>query len=126
LKLTLISTSSVVFPNLQVCKENKEEMVAHDNSILVERSEEVAIHPNQLCAAQNMNHDEESGKISEVTSMILALPKSLKSMENKSNLNFQHIMSTCDTTVSAIEHNQSLCADLTESHVVRSVEFYLD
>ena len=73
-----------------------------------------------------MNHDEESGKISKVTSMILALPKSLKSMENKSNLNFQHIMSTCDTTVSVIEHNQSLCADLTESHVVRSVEFYLD
>ncbi|CAD6339449.1 unnamed protein product [Miscanthus lutarioriparius] len=47
---TLISTSSVVFPNVQVCNENKEEMAAHDDSILVERSEKVAIHPNQLCA----------------------------------------------------------------------------
>ena len=45
---TLISTSSAVFPNVQVCNENEEEMAAHDNSILVERSEEVAIHPNQL------------------------------------------------------------------------------
>ncbi|CAD6231715.1 unnamed protein product [Miscanthus lutarioriparius] len=82
----LISTSSVVFPNKQDCNENNEDMAAHDNSILVERSEKVDIHPNQLCAAQNMNHDEES----------------------------------------VIERNQSLCADLTESHVVRSVEFYLD
>ena len=47
---TLISNSSVVFPNVRVCNENKEKMAAHDNSILVERSEEVAIHPNQLCA----------------------------------------------------------------------------
>jgi hypothetical protein len=50
----------------------------------------------------------------------------LKGMENKSNLNFRHIMSTCDVTVSAIEHNQNLCADLTESHVDTSVEFYFD
>ncbi|CAD6264216.1 unnamed protein product [Miscanthus lutarioriparius] len=75
---TLISTSSVVIPNVPVCNENKQEMDAHGNSILVERSEKVAIHPNQLCAAQNMNHDEESGKISEASSMILALPQSLK------------------------------------------------
>ena len=47
---TLISTSSVVFPNVQVCNENKNEMAAHDDSILVESSEKVAIHPNQLCA----------------------------------------------------------------------------
>ena len=47
---TLISNSSVVFPNVRVCNENKEKMAAHDNSILVERSEEVAIHLNQLCA----------------------------------------------------------------------------
>ena len=56
---TLISTSSVIFSNAQVCNDNKEEMDAHDNTILVERSEKVAIHPKQLCAAQNMNHDEE-------------------------------------------------------------------
>ena len=73
---------------MQVCNENKEEMAAYDNSILVERSEKVAIHPNQLCAAQNMNHDEESGKISEASSMILALPQSIKGNENNSNLNF--------------------------------------
>ena len=33
----LISTSSALFPNVQVCNENKEEMVAHDATILVER-----------------------------------------------------------------------------------------
>ena len=74
---TRISTYSVVFPNVQVCNENKKETVAHDNSILVERSEKVAIHPNQLCASQDMNHDEESVKISEASTMILALPQSL-------------------------------------------------
>jgi hypothetical protein len=47
-------------------------MASHDITILVERSEKVAIHPNQLCAAQNMNHDEKNGKISEASSMILA------------------------------------------------------
>jgi hypothetical protein len=100
---TLISTSSIVFPNVQVCNESNEEMAAHDNSILVEKSEKVAIHPNQLCAAQNMDHDEESGKISEASSMILALPQSLKGNENNSNLNFQHMMvNTCDLTISAI------------------------
>ena len=57
-------------------------MAAHDNSILVEKSEKVAIHPNQLCVAQNMNHDEKSGKISEASSMILALPQSIKGNEN--------------------------------------------
>jgi len=85
---TRISTSSVVFPNVQVCNENKNEMAAHDDSILVESSEKVAIHPNQLCATQNMNHDDESGKISEASSMILALPQSIKGNENNSNLNF--------------------------------------
>ena len=85
---TLISTSSVVFPNVQVCNENKEEMAAHDNFIPVERSEKATIQPNQLCAAQNINHDKESGKISEASSMILALPQSIKGNENNSNLNF--------------------------------------
>jgi hypothetical protein len=48
----------------------------------------------------------------------------LKGMENNSNQSFRHIIvSTCDTTVLAIEHNQNLCADLTESHVDTSVEF---
>ena len=67
---------------MHVCNENKEEMDAHDNTILVERSEKVAIHPKQLCAAQNMNHDEENDKISEASSMILAPPKCLKGNEN--------------------------------------------
>ena len=95
----LISTSSALFPNVQVCNENKEEMAAHDNSILVERSEEVAIHPNQLCVAQNMNRDEESGKISEASTMILALPQSLKGNENNSDLNLKNKMvSNCEKT----------------------------
>ena len=96
---TLISTSSVVFPNVQVCNENKEEMAAHDDSILVERSEKVAIHPNQLCATQNMNHDEKSGKILEASSMILALPQSLKGNENNLDLSLENKMvSICDET----------------------------
>jgi hypothetical protein len=33
-------------------------------------------------------------------------------------------MSTRDISVSAIEHNQNLCADLTKSHFDTSVEFY--
>ena len=32
---TLISTSSVVFPNVHVCNENEEEMDAHDNTYLL-------------------------------------------------------------------------------------------
>ena len=75
-----------------------------------------------------MNHDEESGKISEASSMILALPQSLKGNENNSNLSLQNkIMSICDDiNVSVIEHNQNLYADLTEAHVDTSVEFDFD
>ena len=124
---TRISTYSVVFPNVQVCNENKEEMAAHDNSILVEKSEKVVVHPNQLCVAQNMNHDEKSGKILEASSMILALPQSLKGNENNLDLSLQNkIMSICDITISVIEHNQNLCVDLTKAHVDTSVEFDFD
>ena len=75
-----------------------------------------------------MNHDEESGKISEASSMILALPQSLKGNENNLDLSLQNkIMSICDDiTVSVIEHNQNLYADLTEAHVDTSVEFDFD
>jgi hypothetical protein len=74
---TLISTSSFVFPNVQVGDENREEMDAQDNTILVERNEKVAIQLNPLCVAQNLNHDMDNGNISEVQSLVLAPPKSL-------------------------------------------------
>jgi len=116
---TLMSTSSVVFPNVQVCNENKEEMAAHDNSILVERSEEVAIHPNQLCAAQNMNHDEESVSL-KASYMILALPQSLKGNENNLDLCLQNKMvSNCDEThgSNGIDSTQIVYVDLVDSQV---------
>jgi len=47
-------------------------------------------------------------------------------MKNKSNLNVQHILSTCDITVSAIKPNQNICADLTGAHVDTSAEFLFD
>ena len=71
---TLISTSSFVFPNVQVGDENREEMDAQDNTILVERNEKVAIQLNPLCVAQNLNHDMNNGKISEVQSLGFAPP----------------------------------------------------
>jgi len=47
-------------------------------------------------------------------------------MKNKSNLIVQHILSTCDITVSAIKHNQNISADLTGTHVDTSAEFLFD
>jgi len=73
---------------VQVADENREEMDAEDNTILVERNEKVAIQLNPLCVAQNLNHDEDNGKISAVQSLVLAPPKSLKVIENKSDLIF--------------------------------------
>jgi hypothetical protein len=72
---TLISIASVFFPNVQVCNKNKEDMVVHDVTILVEKDEKVAKHPNQMYASQNMKHDEAISKISETSTMILALTK---------------------------------------------------
>ena len=86
---TLISTSSFVFPNVQVGDENREEMDAQDNTILVERNKKVAIQLNPLCVAQNLNHDMDNGKISKVQSLVLAPPKSLKVIENKLDLSLQ-------------------------------------
>jgi hypothetical protein len=70
-----ISTSSVFFPNVQVCNGNEEEVYPHDATIHINRSEKVSIHSIQLYATQNMSHNEESGKISEVSYMILVLQK---------------------------------------------------
>jgi len=47
-------------------------------------------------------------------------------MKNKSNLVVQRIQSTCDITVSAIKHDQNICADLTGTHVDTSAEFLFD
>ena len=66
---------------MQVGDENSEEMDAQDNTILVERNEKVAIRLNPLCVAQNLNHDMDTGKISEVQSLVLEPPKSLKVIE---------------------------------------------
>jgi len=47
-------------------------------------------------------------------------------MKNKSSLIVQHILSTCDNTVSVIKHNQNICADLTGTHVDTSTKFLFD
>jgi len=105
---TLISTSSFVFPNVQVGDENREEMDAQDNTILIERNEKVAIQLNPLCVAQNLNHDIDDGKISEVQSLVLARPKSLKVIENKSDLNLQNkIARNYDNTHGSIGINHT-------------------
>jgi hypothetical protein len=88
----LISTSSVFFPNVQVCNENEEEEDPHDAPIHIDRSEKVSIHPIQLYGTQNMSHNEKSGKISKVSYMILALQKSTKGIEIGLDLNLQNIM----------------------------------
>jgi hypothetical protein len=198
---TLISTFRVVFSHVQVCNGNEEKMAAHDSSILVVRDEKVSIQPNQFFASQNMNHDERSGNISEMSCMVVGPPQIHEGNENNSDLDLQslvvsnsdkahvsneidhdscadfvvshdhtfaeifqvdkqcsviydffyalmwfiyiilctHIsdtihvnkfdnkeMNTHDNNVSAIEHNQNLCADLTGSHVETSNEFYFD
>jgi hypothetical protein len=78
------------------------------------------MHLNQLCAAQNMNHDEESGKILEASTMILALPQSLKGNENNSDLSVQNKMvSNCDEThgSNGIDPTQIIHVDLVDSQV---------
>jgi len=95
-------------------------MDAQDNTKLVERNEKVAIQLNPLCVAQNLNHDMDNDKISEVQSLVLAPPKSLKFIENKSNLSLQNKMaSNYDSTYGSngINHTRNLCTDLIISHV---------
>ena len=105
---------------MQVGDENREEMDAQDNTIFVERNEKVAIQLNPLCVAQNLNHDMDNGKISEVQSLVLAPPKSLKVIENKSDLSLQNKMASYyDNTYGSngINHTRNICTDLIISHV---------
>ena len=104
---TLISTSSFVFPNVQVGDENREQMDAQDNTIFIREMRRIQLNP--LCVAQNLNHDMDDGKISEVQSLVLAPPKSLKVIENKSDLSLQNKMaSNYDNTYGSngINHNE--------------------
>jgi hypothetical protein len=78
----LISTTSVFFPNMQVCNKNEGEMVFHNVTILIERDVKVANQLKQLYATQNMKYDEVIGKISETSSMILALPHIIQGTKN--------------------------------------------
>jgi hypothetical protein len=114
---TLIYIASVLFPNAQVCNKNEEDMVVHDVTILVEKYEKVAKKPSQLYVAPNMKHNEAIGKISETSSMILALPQLILGTENYSDLNMQHIV-VCDCdkarVSNGIDHN--ICADFVVSH----------
>jgi hypothetical protein len=72
-------------------------MDVHDATILVERDEKVANHPNQVHVAQNIKLDEAIGVILETSSMILALPQIIKCTEHDSNLNMRNIVvSDCD------------------------------
>jgi hypothetical protein len=112
---TLISTSSVLFPSVQVCNKNEGDMVVHDVTILVERDEKVANQPNQLYAAQNIKLDEAIGEISETSSK--ALPQLLTCTKNDSDLNMQNIVvSDCDKAHVLNRLNHTVCADLVVSH----------
>jgi len=66
------------------------------------------------------------GKNLEIQTLVHVESLDLKYMKNKSNLNVQHILSTCDITVSTIKHNRNICADLTGTHVDTSVDFLFD
>jgi hypothetical protein len=61
-----MSTLSVVSPNMQVYKEDSVEMAAQKTPKLGQRNARVAIIENQLYAMQNLNHDKEKGKSSEI------------------------------------------------------------
>jgi hypothetical protein len=72
---------------------------------------------NQLYAAQNMKHDESIGKISETSSMILALPQILQGNENDLDWIKQNIVvRDCDKTHVLNRRNHNVCVDLVVSH----------
>jgi hypothetical protein len=113
----LISSASVIFPSVQICSKNEEDMTVHDVTILVKKDEKVAKQSNQLYAAHNMIHDEAIGEILETSSMILALPQLILGTENDLDLNMQNIvMSDCDKAQVLNRLNHTGCADLVVSH----------
>lgn len=77
-----MSTSSVVFPNVQVCKENEKEMAAYNCTILFERNENASILQNEQFVVQEINEDMKHGNIPELQSIILAPSQNLKGNEN--------------------------------------------
>jgi len=70
-----------------VCKENEEEMDAHNSTILDERSEKVIDVANQFIAAPSLNHGNDGGKNSEIQSTVHAPSSNLKGNENNLNMN---------------------------------------
>ena len=65
----------------------------------------------------------DNGKISEVQSLVLAPPKSLKVIENKSDLSLQNKMAcNYDNThgSNGINHIRNICTDLIISHCHRT------
>jgi hypothetical protein len=52
----LIPTSSVVFQNVQICKEIEQKMFAHPTTPLDVRSERITNVQNKFVAVRNMNY----------------------------------------------------------------------
>jgi len=74
----LNSNSSIVSGNVQVCKENEEEMDAHNSTILDERSEKALNVDNQFIAAPSLNHGNDGGKHSEIHFIVHTPSSNLK------------------------------------------------
>jgi len=80
---------------------------------------------SQFVAAQNMNHDNDGGRNSEMHSIVVKLSPNLKGNEKNSGLNLQNKMVTKfdDPLVSIrIEPTQNPCSDLIDPHVHTSAE----
>jgi hypothetical protein len=59
----LISTSSIISPNVQVYKEKEEEIATHNSIILDKRSKNVVTDDNQFVVTPSLNHGNEGYKI---------------------------------------------------------------
>jgi hypothetical protein len=121
----LISTSSVVSHDVQVSHASYKDMAALNTATQHETFEIVATVVSQFIAAQNMNHDNDGGRNSEMHSVIVTLSPNLKGNENNSGLNLQNkVVSKCDDPLVSIgiDHTQKIFADLIDPHVHTNAE----
>ena len=100
-------------------------MAALNTATQLETFEIVATIVSQFVAAQNMNHDNDGGRNSEMHSIVVKLSPNLKGNEKNSGLNLQNKMVNKfdDPLVSiGIDHTQNLFADLIDPHVHTNAE----
>lgn len=81
----LISTFSVVSPNVQVCKEKDEEIVVNPMKCQEDkRIEKIDLMENYPTTALSINHDDKGGKNSETTPTFDTSPQELKGNKDES------------------------------------------